>query len=251
MDAKMDIKTAGRTLDVFEAFEANKKPASLSELAAQIGAPMSSCHGLVRTLRNRGYLYSVSGRNLLYPTKRLLDVATTISAHDPVLEQLGPMLVALRDETAETVILGKRYEDHIVYLEVVEGLHTIRYAAKPGKIVPLHSSAIGKASLGNLSETELKKFINERKLAKVTPNTLNRTTALIDDLRISARRGYYMTNGENVVDVMGIARMIAIGSDRLGIAVAGPLPRMKANLKKYVSKLNTACRQIETIGDFR
>lgn len=251
MDAKMDIKTAGRTLDVFEAFEATKKPVSLSELAAQIGAPMSSCHGLVRTLRNRGYLYSVAGRSMLYPTKRLLEVATTIAAHDPILERLGPLLVALRDETEETVILGKRQDDHITYLEVIEGLHTIRYAAKPGKIVPLHSSAIGKAYLGSFKEAELEKFIRENKLERITSNTLTGSAELIEDIRSSSERGYYLTSGENVVDVMGIARIIGIGSNLLGLAIAGPLPRMKANLDHYVAKLKAACTNLENIEDFR
>ena len=241
----MDIKTAGRTLDVFEAFESVKKPTSLSELAAYIGAPISSCHGLVRTLRNRGYLYSVGGRSLLYPTKRLLEVATTIAAHDPILEQLGPYLAALRDETVETVILGKRQDDQIVYLEVVEGLHTIRYAAKPGKITPLHSSSIGKAMLGVMAPAELERFARETAFDSVTENTLTAPEALIADVSEGRARGYFVTRGENVADVMAIARSVKAGVGHLGIAVAGPLPRMQANVDRYVASLVATCRRIE------
>jgi IclR family transcriptional regulator, acetate operon repressor len=50
----MDIKTAGRTLDVFEAFETLSRPTTLTELASHIGAQISSCHGLLRTRRMRG-----------------------------------------------------------------------------------------------------------------------------------------------------------------------------------------------------
>lgn len=248
MDAKVDIKTAGRTLDVFEAFEAIKKPTTLSELAGFIGAPISSCHGLVRTLRNRGYLYTVSGRSTLYPTKRLLDVATTIAANDPILERLGPALVKLRDETVETVILGKRQDDHIVYLEVVEGLHTIRYAAKPGKIVPLHSSAIGKAMLGTMRPAELEKFAADKAFERITDNTLTSGGALLDDVAEAQRRGYAITRGENVADVMAIARAFNAGSGLLGIAVAGPLPRMEANLDRYVGMLLETCAEIDQRG---
>lgn len=241
----MDIKTAGRTLDVFEAFEAVKKPTSLSELASYIGAPVSSCHGLVRTLRNRGYLYSVGGRSLLYPTKRLLEVATTIAAHDPILEQLGPYLAELRDETVETVILGKRQDEQVVYLEVVEGLHTIRYAAKPGKITPLHSASIGKAMLGVLSPKDLEAFAREHALAKVTGNTLTSAEALVADIDEGRNRGYFITRGENVADVMAVARAIKAGNSHLGIAVAGPLQRMEANLDRYVASLLAICARIE------
>lgn len=248
MDAKIDIKTAGRTLDVFEAFEAVKKPTTLSELASYIGAPISSCHGLVRTLRNRGYIYSVGGRSTLYPTKRLLEVASTIAAHDPILEQLGPSLVALRDDTVETVILGKKQDDQIVYLEVVEGLHTIRYAAKPGKMTPLHSSAIGKAVLGALAPAELDTFLRQQHFDRITDNTLTSAAALSDDIARGRERGYFITRGENVADVMAIARTVRAGAGWLGIAVAGPLPRMEANLARYAEKLIATCDLIEKDG---
>lgn len=230
---------------MFEAFEAVKKPTTLSELASQIGAPVSSCHGLVRTLRNRGYLYSVGGRSALYPTKRLLEVASTIAAHDPILEQLGPSLSALRDSTTETVILGKRQDDRIVYLEVVEGLNTIRYAAKPGKMVPLHSSAIGKAMLATLTAKELDALIISGGLEQITDNTLTNADTLRTDIEAGRERGYFITRGENVADVMGIARAVRAGSGWLGIAVAGPLSRMEAKLEANVRLLIETCDAIE------
>ena len=51
------VKAAARALDLFEAFSEAQRPLTLTELAQRIGAPMSSCHALVRTLRARGYLY--------------------------------------------------------------------------------------------------------------------------------------------------------------------------------------------------
>jgi len=39
------------------------------------------------------------------------------------------------------VIFGKRVEDRAVYLDVLEGPHTVRYAARIGDFKPLHSSA--------------------------------------------------------------------------------------------------------------
>jgi DNA-binding IclR family transcriptional regulator len=182
---------------------------------------------------------------MLYPTKRLLEVASTITAHDPILEQLGPSLSALRDSTTETVILGKRQDDQIVYLDVVEGLNTIRYAAKPGKIVPLHSSAIGKAMLATLTPKELDLVIDSGRFERITGNTLTTSDALRADIAVGRERGYFITRGENVADVMGIARAVRGGSGWLGIAVAGPLPRMEANLEANIRQLNATCDTIE------
>ncbi len=241
MLVKDDVKTAGRTLGVFEAFQAMKKPAALNELAAFINAPLSSCHGIVRTLRNRGYLYSVGARSGLYPTKRLLDMATEIAAHDPILERLAPLLEALRDETEETVILGKRQQSEAIYLDVVPGLHAIRYAALPGRIIPLHSSAIGKAMLGQLAPGKLRDFVAALPREAVTDRTLTDVEALLADLAAGRERGYFVTRGENVADVMAIAAAIRAGSDWLAIGVAGPLWRLTANFERCVESLRRIC----------
>lgn len=240
----MDIKTAGRTLDVFETFEALRRPMTLSELANQIGAPVSSCHGLVRTLRNRGYLYTVSGRNLLYPTKKLLRVATAIASNDPILAQLGPILSELRECTSETVILGKQLETRVVYLEVLEGPQTIRYAARPGRMIPLHSSSIGKAMLGQMPDDKLATFLRTYELDPVTEHTLTRADALLADIRDGRARGYFVTRGENVRDVMAIARAVESPTGAYGIAIAGPVNRMEMHLADLAEKLEQACKRI-------
>ena len=238
----MDIKTAARTLDIFECFEAAGKPLSLSELAAQIDAPVSSCHGLVRTLKSRGYLYTVSGRSTLYPTKRLLKIASSIARNDPVLAQLRPILEGLRDRTRETVILGKRQDDSVVYLDVLEGPQTIRYSAQPGRIIPLHSSSIGKAVLGLMSDTDLRNFLEKwPSLEKVTSRTITAPDCIIEDIRQSRVRGYFLTRGENVADVMAIARMIRTPSGDFGIAIAGPLHRMSEAVDLFAETLENAC----------
>jgi len=74
----------------------------------------------------------------LYPTRRLLQIAEVISANDPVLRCLAPLLADLRDASGETAILGKRQENIVVYLDVAESRQMIRYGAQPGdsKTIP-------------------------------------------------------------------------------------------------------------------
>jgi DNA-binding IclR family transcriptional regulator len=245
MNVNSSVKSAGRALDVLEAFAAGRKPLTLNQLANAIGAPVSSCHGLVRTLQGRGYLYE-AGRRSLYPTKRLLDIGRTIVAHDPVLERLGPVLEGLRDATGETVILGKRQGGRVVYLEVVEGLHTVRYTAAPGEHKPLHSSAIGKALLGSLGGAERAALIATLDLAPITADTITSADALEANLARGRIRGAFATRSENVTDVMALAVPVVVNGETLGVAVAGPLPRMEAAAGDHVRHLAAAAR---TVGD--
>lgn len=100
------------------------------------------------TLLARGYLYTLSRPRALYPTRRMWYVVSDILDSDPFVERALPHLQRLRDATRETVILGKRQGDGVVYLQVIEGLQPIRYSARAGDFKPLHSSAIGTALLG-------------------------------------------------------------------------------------------------------
>ena len=246
MNAK--VRTAVRTLEAFEAFGRSQKPLTLSELARAIGVPVSSCHGLVATLRNRGYVYSIGNNRRVYPTRRLLDVAEAIVRNDPLLEFVEPMLTRLRDDTGETVILGTREGDGVVYLEVIEGLHTIRYSAKPGEIKPLHSSAIGKVVLASLDEGALAKTLARIALEQITPATLTDEDALRRDLEDGRRRGFFVTRGENVADVMGMAAPAAPGGQALAVALAGPIERMDRSFDAHAERLLMAARELSGLG---
>lgn len=235
------VPAASRTLDLLEAFRSARKPLSLSALARIAGIPVSSCHGLIRTLERRGFLYYPS-QHEAYPTRRLYELAREIDAHDPIAQRLAPALATLRDDTGETVILGLRDGDAVLYLLVLEGPQVIRYTARAGERKPLHSSSIGKALLGSLSSDALDDWLAGRTLPRITDRTITSATKLKRDLAAARARGYYVTSGENVADVMAIAAPLSIGSAALGIAVAGPLQRMEPRLRKHAERLLATVR---------
>ena len=52
----MAVKSALRTLQIFETYAEAREALGLSELARRMAIPVSACHGLVRTLESSGYL---------------------------------------------------------------------------------------------------------------------------------------------------------------------------------------------------
>jgi DNA-binding IclR family transcriptional regulator len=238
------VPAAARTLDVLETFRGAGRPLSLSELARLTRIPVSTCHGLVRTLEQRGFLYYPSPREA-YPTRKLLEIAREIDARDPVLARLAPALAGLRDATQETVILGMRQGDSALYLLVLDSPHTVRYTAHAGEFKPLHSSSIGKTFLGAMGEDALEAWLRGHRLPRVTPGTITSARALKHNLQESRERGWYMTRGENVADVMAVAAPVNAGSAQLAIAIAGPLHRMEQQREKHVERLRAAVRAIE------
>ena len=238
------VPAAARTLAIFEAFGASKRPLTLSELARLVDIPVSTCHSLMRTLEQRGFLYFLSPREA-YPTRKMLDIANETAAHDPVALRLAEPLAALRDETGETVLLGSRQGNAALYLLVLESAKTVRYTAHVGEHKPLHSSAIGKTLLGEMSEVDLEAWLAEATLKRATPQTITSARLLKRDLAEARARGYFLTRGENVPDVMAIAAPLRLGSATLGLAIAGPLHRMQDAERRHAQRLLATVRALE------
>lgn len=239
------VRSADRTLLLFERFESVGRPMMLSELAEEMRIPLSSCHGLVQTLFERGYLYSMGARKEFYPTSRLFDVAQAIAEKDPVLDRISPVINALRDRERETVLVGKRQGDAVLYLAVAEGLHTIRYHARVGEYKPLHSSSIGKALLGSMPMDALRRWLQSANLESITPRTITDGARLLRELESGRERGYHVTRGENVVDVTAVAAPVRLNGEVFGIAVAGPSHRLRSREAEIGASLLEAAASLD------
>ena len=237
-------RTSLRALDVLETFRKAGKQLSLSELSRLSNIPVSTCHGVVKALEKRGFLYFASPREA-YPTRKLWELAAEIDAKDPIATRLAPTLSALRDETGETVILGARQGDVALYLLVFESPQAIRYTAHTGERKPLHSSAIGKVMLGVMSEEERVAWLKEQLLPRVTARTITSARRLRADISAAYQRGYFVTRGENVADVMAVAVPVRLAGTTFGVAIAGPLHRMEPNESRMAAKLCHCIRTLE------
>lgn len=237
-------RSALRPFDLLDAFRTEGRPLSLSEMARLASIPVSTCHSVVRALEQRGLLYFLSPREA-YPTRKLWDMAREINANDPITKRFAPVLNALRDATNETVILGARQDDHVLYLLVVESTQTIRYSSTAGEFKPMHSSSIGKAMLASMTDAEFDAWLSEHPLPRVTDRTITEPDKLRKELVASRARGLFITRGENVADVMAIAAPLRLGNMTLGIAIAGPLYRMEENTKAISQKLHSCIKELE------
>jgi len=233
-----------RAIRLFEAFASVGKHQSLSEISNILQTPLSTCHGLVKALQDGGYLYTSKSSRQHYPTRRLLQIAETIAANDPVVNYFNQHMSALRDLTSETVILGALQKDGVIYLNVVESPSVIRYSARPGDIKPLHSSALGKLFLGEMPDKQREALLGSLRLDAITENTLTNLDTLHHNLEQGKTNGHYITQGENVGEVMAIAAPARISGETYGIALAGPIERMKKKREMLVKILLKTCTHI-------
>lgn len=234
----MDVKTAGRVLDVLNLFADVRRPLIYSEVARRLGIPQSSCHGLLKTMVAKGYLYAPGVQSGYYPTQRLLHVAQAICREDPLIRLLQPLLLKLRDLTRETVVLVKLAETQVVYLDVAESPQAIRYSYEPGGFKVLHATGSGKALLGAMEASERAALLDRLgKLGRVTPNTIVSKAELERDVVAGNRRGWHRSFGENVEDVAAIAKGFVVHGEVFAFVVAGPVDRIRRSEKSAAAAL--------------
>jgi DNA-binding IclR family transcriptional regulator len=242
----MSVKTALRVIEIIEVYAREKRPLPLSELARLLDVPVSSCLALIRTLGELGYLYEISRRNGYYPTSRLLAMAQQIAKNDPVLDRVFPSLQELRDATQETVVLGKLAADkRVVYLEVLDSPHTIRYAAVAGEFRPVHANSLGKALLSVMSADERHALLARKPLARFNDKTLVDPDAVEQDLVVSRERGWFRNLGESLTEVGAIAWPLTLAGEHYAISVGAPVYRIEPNQEQYARILRAACTALE------
>ncbi len=247
MTAKDPMKGAARVLDLIEAFGDRCEPMSLTEISQTIDVPISSCHALVKTLHQRGYVYRLDSPKRFYPTRRLTDIARRISHGDQPLLRLATAVEQVSADTGETTIIAKLQDEMALYLDVIDGSHTVRYAASPGEQRPAHASAAGKALLSLLDRRDFEAALDHMTLRAVTGATITDRTKLMADIADGKSRGYFLSCGETVEHVMGIAIAIRFAGEAFAVGIAGPLARLEDRRDMYVERLGQLRADLHSI----
>jgi DNA-binding IclR family transcriptional regulator len=239
-------KIVDRTLDFFHLFADQKRPLSLSEISRLLKIPASSCHDVLQTLLSRGYVYEFAPRAGFYPTRRLLDLASTIADHDPVARRAAVVLREMRDVLDESVLLAKISGLHAVYLLAFEPTHPLRLLLRAGDSVrDLHATSGGKAILSGLSARELDSCLRSLILRPMTKKTITSRTALRKEIKAGIDRGWFLNHEESLEGVITLSALFDWNGAKYIVTIAGPTARIEPRLNQMSELLMQACRRLE------
>jgi DNA-binding IclR family transcriptional regulator len=238
-------KIVERTLDFIELFAAERRPLSLSDISRLLGIPASSCHDVLRALLHRGYIYEIGPRAGFYPTVRLLNLARTITEHDPILLRADVLLRRIRDTIDESVSLAKAGKTNATYLLVFEPSHPLRFMVAVGSEVrSLHATSAGKAYLGSLSAEKFEDYLRNAKLAPMTAKTIRSKSVLREDIELSKQRGYFLNREESVEDATTVSSLFRWNGADYIVTIAGPTSRMAGKLDQATRLAMEACQAL-------
>jgi DNA-binding IclR family transcriptional regulator len=219
------VKSAARTVLVFEFFSRVRRPATASELEDSLQIPQSSVSMLLRSLVELGYLeYLPEGRRYR-PTLRVTLLGDWLKPDLPE-DILTERLDELQKRTKETVLVGRQNGSHIQYVYTLRPDHGLQFYMEVGAIQPLSTSASGRALLSTLSEQEARRIVRrnnaeeglrvDERLVLQSLDAFRRTGFAETDNAISGEREHH-----------AIATLIPrrAGAESISLAIAGPRER--------------------------
>ncbi|MPY98477.1 MAG: helix-turn-helix domain-containing protein [Actinophytocola sp.] len=217
----------------------------LPAVAVATGLPKSSAFRYLWTLENHRYVERNPETGLF---QLGLGFVGMQSQHVEVLrERARPVLERLRDDHDESANLGILDGDTVIYLDIVESRRTVRLAASRGDRDPLHSTALGKAIAGQLTDDRVRELLDQTGLVARTPNTITTVGGYLDELAKVRRVGYAVDNGENELDGRCVA--VPILGTRLpaAISLSAPAARFPIQAVEPAAKaLRKAAAQLST-----
>ena len=241
----------GKVLRILELLDQSIEGLPLKDIAAQTGMNKSTAHRLLTHLENSAYLFrDARGGYRIGPRLVQLGQGATYQA---TLRSLSrPVLERLWKATGETVNLATLDGQEVLYVDVLESLHTFRLVSQVGTRRPLHCTALGKAILSHVSAPLLPEYLAHIRFERTTPKTISNLAQLKRDLTESLARGYALDDEEAVTGARCISAAIfdSTGKATAAVSVSGPIVRVdRAEVGRFSRLVRAAAHEIsEKLG---
>jgi DNA-binding IclR family transcriptional regulator len=245
-EARNGPQSVGRVVLILEALSGARESATLSELAAEVGAPKTSLVGLLGGLMAERCLErDTAGRYRLGP--RFISLAMCVASGRELITLARPIMSEMVEATGETAVLGALApdQDAAIYLDKVESTNPIRYAVTAGERRELYCTGIGKILLAHFEPARLQLYLKSTTRQRFTATTITGARALIAEMSRVRQEGIARTKDERIPGASGIAAPIfsSDGSLIAALLIAGPSERMQAQSKRNEQILRRAASE--------
>lgn len=197
------VAALGRGLEVLRAFTRGEASLGNREIAELTGFTRPTVSRLTFTLTRLGYLdyEERTGRYQLGLAAVALGYWGRANMY--VRQVAKPLMQEASQALNLCCALGYRDGTDVVYLEHARGARTLVLGMEPGSRTPLATTAMGRALIAGMSDTERVSLLAEleRRDPIAWPSTLQRIEASIDVYR---RSGYTVSAGEWEAEVHGV-----------------------------------------------
>lgn len=245
-DAMADkmVKSAVRVLDIFEAFEAEQRALTISELVDLLQIPQSSMSTLIKSLVAKGFVEYDAQTRSYRPSVRLAFVGNWVLGATETIARIHALAQRLYDETGETVLIGAENGLYLQYLSLVVSPHTLRFSLHPGLKRPIHRSGLGLMLLSLKPDADIGRIVRRYNSEITDPQEARSTpSGVIGAVTRARAQGWIhsanlvMPGGASIATLLPLPRkhgMLAIGFGGPANLLADNLDHLREVLMRNV-----------------
>jgi len=245
--ATTDAKILAKGLNLLEELAQSTEGMTAVELASSIGVHKTSAYRYLNTLIQGGYIRS-DGDGRYQLGNKILELGSQLLRRMPLRETAHPFLVKLSADTQKTVHLCVLDGHDVVYIDKIESHRTLPIMSRIGSRAPAYCTGVGKALLSGLPTDQVVSLLRETTLEKRTPNTITDPIKLLEEIKLTAERGYAVDNGEHEAGIKCFAALIkGFSGDMMGAVSLTGLKREFDNpeeLKKIITAITKTATEI-------
>jgi len=226
-EKKATIQSVDRAVHILRLFE-DVEELGVTEISRRLGLHKSTAFGIVNTLTMNRFLE----RNQNSGKYKLgMDLFRISSGAQMGIRKIGAVHVAqLVEDTGETVNLAVKDDIYVVYVEKKESHHSMRICTTIGQRLPMYCTAMGKAILAHLEQSEVERIFAKSEVTPYTNRTICTKEELLFHLDQIRARGYSLDDEEFEYGLVCVAVpvMNIMNEPIAALSVSGPKQRMSA-----------------------
>lgn len=241
-EAKTSIQVIDRMMNLLDTLALHVEPVSLKQLALETELHPSTAHRILGAMASRGFVERTEASAYRLGI-RLLELGNLVKSRISVREAAMPVMLRLHAQTGESVNLGIRDGDEIVYVErTSSGRSAVRVVHIVGARAPLHTTATGKLFLAEDGHHKILEYARRTGLPATTPASISNVKSLEKELD-RVRRHHLAYDMEEVeAGVRCTAAGIRDDSGKLvaGLSLSTPAERFNPDWAPIVRETATS-----------
>ncbi len=250
------LKDLVKILSLFNSSDSQER--SITEISKLLGMLPSKVSRMIRTLEPEGFFKKNPQTRKYRLGIEFFRLGIAYAHHSPLRKVVRPHLEQMAKETHLIAACGVLKNGDVVLIDRLETLTIDLISVRMVLNLPVHATAIGKALLAYLPESEQETILRSVQLKKFTPATVTDLKNIKQNLEQVRKHGYAVDLGETHENLNSIAAPIKNESNQT-VAAFGlsgdrsqfPEEKVPELLPYLVEKANFVSRQLGFTGEIQ
>jgi len=223
------LKSVNKAISLLKCFSPQNLELSTSEISKKLSIHRVTAHRLLETILKAGLLEKNAGTGKYRIGAELFVLGNLYLSSTDTLKVAESVMKTLNDLTGEAINLAVLDKSNIIFIMKEETKGAFRFFRHIGSVIPAYASAMGKALLSELRDSEINDLFPDERLKSLTKKTTATRAKLKRELEQIRKTGTAIDIEGNIEGAMGIASLIHCANGNAVAAMSITIPLFKLN----------------------